>query len=335
MRITVCGGGNMGHVCAGFLSSCKDNEVSLLTTHPERWGRQLSVRDCNGREYKGEIRHISSSPEEVIPEADIILLCLPGFAVHDVLLRISPFLSRETWVGTVVSSTGFFFEAMKLLPSSQPLFGFQRVPFISRIVEYGHSAVLKGYKKTLRLAVEHIAEKETIRLKLEKLFNTSVVLLDSYYEASLSNSNPLLHTARLYTMWKDWAPGVVYEKNPGFYSEWTIEAAQLLIEMDEEFQRLLYKLGLKEGSIPSVLDYYESSDAVTLRNKISSITAFKDISSPMIRTDNGYEPDFTSRYFTEDFPFGLRFIVETAEKNGVDVVLLRKVYEWGMSRIRN
>lgn len=334
MKICICGGGNLGHVCAGFFASQDVLQVSLLTTKPERWSRYLEVVDVNGKTYRGKLDKISSVPKQVIPESDIVLVCLPGFAIHNELCNIAPYLDEKTWVGTVVSSTGFFFEAMKVLPQNQPLFGFQRVPFISRIVNYGHVAEIKGYKETLSVAVEQIENKEFVRATLEMLFITPTRLLDSYYEVSLSNSNPLLHTARLHTMWKDWKPGVSYDNNPEFYCDWTIEASALLIAMDDEFQTLLKKIGVKEGAIPTVLDYYESKDAVSLTRKLHSITAFRGILSPMEVNQFGkYEPDFSSRYFTEDFPYGMKFIVETAKKYDVDIPTIRRVYQWGISVI--
>ena len=331
MKITICGGGNLGHVTAGFFAAQDDLQVSLLTTKPEKWSRYLEVVDVNGKTYKGKLDRISSNSKDVIPGADIVLLCLPGFAIHEELCSIAPYLDNKTWVGTVVSSTGFFFEAMKVLPKSQPLFGFQRVPFISRIINYGHVAELKGYKESLSVAVEQADNKEEVRATLEKLFLTPTKLLDSYYEVSLSNSNPLLHTARLYTMWKDWKPGMSFERNPEFYCDWTIEAAELLIAMDEEFQSLLKKIGLKEDAIPPILQYYESTDAESLTRKLHSIPAFKGILSPMVVNQFGkYEPDFSSRYFTEDFPYGLRWIVETGYNHSYKMVLLEKVFIWGM-----
>lgn len=332
MNITICGGGNLGHVCAGVLGANEKCHVSLLTTHPARWSHRVEVVDPNDKIFEGRIETISSYPQDVIPHANIVLICLPGFAIHDVLQKILPYLRSSTWVGTVVSSTGFFFEAMKILPNNQPLFGFQRVPFISRIINYGHVAELKGYKDSLSVAVEQTDKKEEVRATLEKLFMTPTKLLDNYYEVSLSNSNPLLHTSRLYTMWQDWKPGMSYKYNPFFYADWTLEASELLIEMDKEFQTLITKLGLKKGCIPTVLDYYESYDAESLTMKISSIPAFQGIPSPMTINKLGrFEPDFTSRYFTEDFPYGLRFIVETARKQMVEIKTIMKVYKWGMN----
>ena len=233
-------------------------------------------------------------------------------------------------MGTVVSSTGFFFEAFKHLSNSQPLFGFQRVPFISRITHYGREADLKGYKESLSIAVEHTNDKERIRKKLERLFKVPVKLLNSHYEVSLSNSNPLLHTSRLYTLWSDWKPGVAYDNKPGFYSDWTIEASELYIAMDSEFQQLLLKLGVKEGSIPPVLKYYESKDAESLTKKIRSILAFQGISSPMsINIFGKYVPDFKSRYFTEDFCYGLKTIETLTKIKNIEAPMIEKVYQWG------
>ena len=98
---------------------------------------------------------------------------------------------------------------------------------------------------------------------------------------------------------------------------------------------MLKRIGVKDGAIPSVLQYYESHDAESLTKKISSIPAFRGIASPMKADKFGkYVPDFTSRYFTEDFPYGMRFIVEVAEKNQVEVPIIQHVYKWGMKMIR-
>ena len=329
MKITICGGGNLGHVCAGFLASQSENEVSLLTTRPDAWSPSIDVIDPKGKLYHGILSVISSRAQDVIPNSDIVLLCLPGFAIREILLNIAPYIAPNTWVGTVVSNTGFFFEAMKILPNTQPLFGFQRVPFISRI---NHKAELKGYKESLSVAVEQAKDKELIRSSLETLFQTPVHLLGSHYEVSLSNSNPLLHTSRLYTMWKDWKPGIVYDKNPGFYSDWTIEASELYIAMDREFQTLLKVLGVREGSIPTVLDYYESKDAESLTKKISSIPAFQGIASPMKQVDGGWIPDFGSRYFIEDFPYGLHFINLLVGVKRLFTPYIETVYSWGIKK---
>ena len=322
----------MGHVCAGFLAN-RGHQVSILTTKPELWSQTIEIVAPEGA-FEGQLAQVTSNAADAIPQAEIVLICLPGFAIHDELIKIRPYLSNTCKVGTVVSSSGFFFEAFEVLPAVNPIFGFQRVPFISRTIEYGRKAELKGYKESLHVAIEHTDAKENLRIELERLFEKPVTLADNFYEVSLSNSNPLLHPSRLYTMWKDWQPGIVYPRNPQFYAEWTLEASELLIQMDEEFQNLLKVLGLKPGCIPTVLDYYESADAESLTTKLQTIKAFQGILSPMKEVAGGFIPDFTSRYFTEDFPYGMRFIVETAHQRNVSIPTIDQVYQWGQTKVK-
>jgi len=320
-------------VLTGFLSARDDCEVSLLTRHPERWQKQLSIHTPDGGKLLGSIGRITSQPADVIPYADIVLLCLPGFSIREVLQQIAPYLQSGTAVGSIVSSTGFFFEAMKILPTTTPLFGFQRVPFIARTTVYGHSADLLGYKPSLNVAIEQTTDKEALRATIERLLNTPTTLLDSYYEVSLTNSNPILHPSRLYTVLKDWHEGMVYPCQPLFYEDWTDDASELLIAMDQEFQQLLDVLPVTKGSIPTILDYYESHDASSLTAKLRSIAAFKGILLPMKTVDGGFVPDFDSRYFTEDFPYGIRIISEQADRCKVSVPTIRRVMAWGLEKL--
>ena len=329
-RIAICGGGNLGHVVAGFVAAQEKYEVCLLTRHPERWGQELTIEAPAGATYVGHLNGLYSDAQQAVSDTDIVLLCLPGYAIRETLLQIKDYLRPDAAVGSVVSSTGFFFEAMELLPSSQTLFGFQRVPFISRIVEYGHKARLMGYKESLNLAIEHSNQPESLCDTLADMLQTPIHLLSSYYEASLSNSNPLLHPSRLYSLWKDWHEGVTYDRIPLFYEEWTEEAARLYIEMDNELQALLEQLPVRKGSIATVLDYYESTNAITLAQKLRSIEAFKGILSPMKETEDGYEPDFQSRYFTEDFPYGLAIVHRLTHEKGIPSPTIDMIYDWGM-----
>lgn len=329
MKICICGGGNLGHVVAGFIAAQKKHEVCLLTRHPELWSQDLIIEAPAETTYSGHLNGLFSNAEQAVSDADIILLCLPGYAIRETLLQIKDYVQSDAAVGSVVSSTGFFFEAMQLLPASQPLFGFQRVPFISRIIEYGHKARLMGYKDSLNLAIERTEHPEQLRDTLADMLQTPILLLGSYYEASLSNSNPLLHPSRLYTLWKDWHEGDIYPRVPFFYEEWTEETAQLYIQMDNELQSLLDLLPVQKGSIATVLDYYESTDAVSLAKKLRSIEAFKGILSPMKQVEGGYIPDFQSRYFTEDFPYGLAIIHRLAHEKGVPSPSIDMVYDWG------
>ena len=310
-NVCICGGGAQGTVIAGYLSG-KGMSVSVLTSRPNEWSKEILVKTCDGKQIESSLCDITDRPEVVIPSADVVLICLPGFLIKDELEKIKPYLRQTAYVGSVVCSTGFFFEALKILHPSQPLWGFQRVPFICRVEHYGHSAHLLGYKTGHNIAVENVAneEKTLFANEVSRLFDGPVHLLKNYWEASLTNSNPILHTARLYSMFSSWNESTRTDHNILFYEEWTDESSDLLIKMDKEFFEILKSVPVSKGYLPSLLEYYESTDAQSLTQKIRSIKAFKGIKSPMKLVEGGWVPDFSNRYFTEDFPYGLRFVYE-------------------------
>lgn len=333
--ITICGGGSLGHVVAGWLASRHHAVVNLLTNRPEKWAHEIIVDTPEKELLHAPLHVISANPAEVIPMSDVVLLCLPGFLIHSELQKLKPHLSPHTFVGCVFSSTGFFFEAHEVLRSNQPLWGFQRVPFISRVNMYGQSAHLLGYKQAHNVAIEHVSnsEKEAFAQMLSEWFERPINVLNNFYEASLTNSNPLLHTSRLYTLFGGAHEGKPFPRMIMFYEEWTTEAADLYIKMDEEFFQLLKVLPVSDHFLPTALHYYESHDAKSLAAKLSSIQSFKGITSPMKQTEEGWLPDFTSRYFTEDFPYGLKYIWKLAHEKGISCPHIDKVYAWGMSKI--
>lgn len=273
--ICICGGGALGMVVASVLSHTREVAVCMLTAHPQQWSKSIETIDSAGKVYQGVLEKVSDRAAEVIPQSDIVLLCLPGFLIEKSLRQIAPFITNQA-VGSIVSSTGFFFQAHRILDHSASLFGFQRVPYIARVREYGHSADLLGYKQQLYMATENLpADFEAM---WSKWLQTPVAHMSNYLEASLSNSNPLLHPARLYGMWHGWN-GEAYKVQTLFYAEWDEYSSDIYIAMDQEFQKLCSKVGVK---IPSVLDYYESTDAISLTRKLRSIVAFQTIKAPML-----------------------------------------------------
>ena len=85
----------------------------------------------------------------------------------------------------------------------------------------------------------------------------------------------------------------------------------------------------------TVLDYYDSTDALSLTRKLRSIEAFKGIKAPMQKVEGGYVPDFHSRYFTEDFPYGLAIIRQLCRDHHISTPVIDKVFQWGQQYIPN
>ncbi len=324
--ICICGGGSLGHVIAAVLGSQEDIKINILTGHPEAWNESICATDTVGKKYSAVVNKATANASDVIPESDIILFCLPGYLIRETLLKIHPYAQGKP-VGSVVSSTGFFQNAEEILGSKASLYGFQRVPFIARVREYGKSADLLGYKKELLMAAENI-EDDFIGLWSSWLM-TPVHKLNNKWEAILSNSNPLLHTSRLYSLWHHYETEI-YAEPILFYEQWDDESSELYVAMDSEFQQLCKRY---EAHIPDVLTYYESNNPQELTRKLKSIAAFKGIPAPMKQTEKGWTPDFTSRYFTEDFPYGLQLIKDLAIKNNLSTPTIDMVLQWGRGKI--
>ena len=107
----------------------------------------------------------------------------------------------------------------------------------------------------------------------------------------------------------------------------------LLLPLKTAEQVVLQVLPVRPGSIPTVLEYYESSDAVSLARKLRSIEAFKGIPAPMKPVANGFIPDFQSRYFTEDFPYGLAIVRRLMQEHQIPAPTIERIYQWGISSV--
>lgn len=333
-RLCICGGGNLGQVIAGYISAKGKASVSVLTRRPKEWKNDLKTLLPEGIELTGHLEVVSSDPAMALKDANIVLFCLPGNANREELLKIKPFVTPEMYVGCVFASSGFFFEAMNILDANIPLWGFQRVPFISRIEKYGERARLMGYKSNYNIAVEHSENKEDFRKTIEELFERPTFLLTNYYEATFTNSNPLLHTSRLYSLFKDWKEGIYYDHNFLFYEEWTTEAAEILAAMDNELFAILDKLPVRQGYLTPILEYYESTTPEQMAIKIRSLDGLKGISSPMIETPQGWIPDLGSRYFHEEFEYSLKYIYEKGKELNISMPTIEKVFLWGQGMIK-
>lgn len=333
--ICVCGGGNLGHVIAGHIAATRDLKVRLMTRNPGKFppkGSPLFIETPDGGEEEGFLSMATESPAEAVSGADIVLVCLPGFAIPQELRSIAPFLSEKTIVGSVFCSSGFFPMAQRILPEGTRLFGFQRVPYIARIKEYGRSAHLTGFRSECHIATLGISDPEAFRRETEDIFGVRVNLLGSHLEATLTNSNPLLHPSRMYALFG--GGGKLYDRIPFFYEDWDNASSGTYIACDNEFQMVREALGIPQEAIPTALEHYESVDAESMTRKIRSIPSLAGIPVPMVRTEDGeLAPDYTNRYFTEDIPFGMLITKSYALRLGIETPTIDSIIRWAQERM--
>ena len=166
-----------------------------------------------------------------------------------------------------------------------------------------------------------------------ELFDLPVEMLPNYLVETLTPSNPILHTTRIRSMFRDWKPGICFDRNILFYEEWDVPSSELLLACDDELQRVCRALepatGLDLSGVRSLREHYGSPDAPSITAKISGIPGFKGLLSPMKEVAPGqWVPDFGSRYFKADFPYGLKAIKDIAVLADVPVPTIDEVDAW-------
>ena len=328
MRIGICGGGNLSHAMAAWLGS-RGHTVSIVTRKPGDWARELAGTLPDGSSVTAPLASVSAD-YGTLSDCEIILLTAPRFAIGSMCENMRPFL-REGQLLVIVPGTPLLL-SLRNAPEWQgvELMGMYKVPFICRTAEYGRRVSILGSRALNRAWVSGNTDWETRSSQVAALFDTPLERLGSPYPFLLTNSNSLLHPSRLSTMFADYREGVCYDHNILFYEEWTEEASERYIQADAELMELCRRIPeMRIGTdIVPVLEYYESHDAASLTAKIRSIPAFKGITSPMVQTAGGWIPDFSSRYFTEDIPWGTSLICGLARELNVATPTLDAFVQW-------
>ena len=82
------------------------------------------------------------------------------------------------------------------------------------------------------------------------------------------------------------------------------------------------------SNVRSLKIHYESDTVEAMTKKLSGIKSLHNLLSPMKKVEGGWVPDFHSRYFTADFPYGLAIIEELAGVLGYDAPNIRDTMDW-------
>ncbi|WP_372643871.1 NAD/NADP octopine/nopaline dehydrogenase family protein [Ancylomarina sp.] len=331
MVIGICGGGNIAHSLIGLLGADTSNEVRLLTRKPSEWQKQVRVINCEGSDLLGEISLVSDDASQIIPECELIILALPSQARESLIKQIAPFVSEGTWIGSFPGMGNFELICHKHLPLKEKnirVFASQRVPCIARVSEYGKEVVMTSKKDSMAVVTLNPAYAEEISNLLSSLLDMQILPLNNFLEVTLSTSNPILHPARMYALFKDMKADEVWDKNPTFYESWNLESSEILIKMDEEVHNLLEKIPFDLSGIKPLLEHYDSTNAKELTKKLTSIQAFKGLLSPMKKIDEGFVIDLESRYFIEDISYGLILIKDIAHLFSINTPTIDQVIYW-------
>lgn len=328
MKVSIIGSGNLGTLMATIFAY-RGNEVIIHTSKPEKFGKELEVYSNDEKLlYAGRISKATNDWKESIEGADLIWVVVPPQLFPETAKAMEPYVSKGQMIGIVPGAGAAEFIFMKLIKKGVRFFGLARVPSIARLKEYGKSVYMLGAAPELLIGSIPARLATEITDELQSLFEIKCRPVANYLAVALTPSNPVLHTSRIYAMFKDYIPGNVYPENELFYEAWTIDGAEVLLKCSDELQQLCKAIPMDMRSVESMQFRHNIRTPEELATRICSLDRLKGLYSPVIEVERGYIPDFDSRYFISDFPYGIKIMIEIADLFGVDTPMMDKIWEW-------
>ena len=318
MKITIVGGGNIG---TQFAVHCAEKGycVTVYTSTPELFDGYLNIVDESGVvTHEGFIDCATDDPEVAFRNTDFIMVAVPSTTMGTIADTIYIHADSKPVIGVGAGNGGSECMFRKCIERGNVFFGLERVPAVARLVQKGKTVRSVGYRQELHVAALPKTKASECAEFIGNIFDKPCKVIPNFLNLTMTPSNPILHTARLKTLFGNWHKGMIYEKVPLFYEEWDNASSELLLACDDEVQnicRALPEFDLKY--VKSLREYYESPTAELMTRKISSIPAFKGLITPTTNVDGGFIPDLHSRYFTADFSYGLAIIKQVADFAGV------------------
>ncbi|PFH32059.1 NAD/NADP octopine/nopaline dehydrogenase, alpha-helical domain-containing protein [Besnoitia besnoiti] len=354
LTVCICGGGNAAHASATWMGQKHKNiRVNVLTRQPEKWQKELRMETEGSRweqlgDVFGTVNAVSSDPADVVPEADVCIVCAPAHAHLPILQKIQPHLKVGGIVGAVYGQGGFDWAMLRAFESEDArkrlggYFALQNLPWLCRTLHYGSVVQLYGPKDYLNTAVAPRSVAEPVRLIISMLFDMPCNLLPNFMCITLSPSNQIIHPARYYSIFHKFdgkTPLKEEEIQWGLYNEFDDMAAEWLEKLSVELQAIKKALTnrfphLDLSSVmpikERVIKHYgkDVKDTSTLQRVFASNRGYAGCRTPATPVDGGYVPAVTGRLFTEDVPFGLCVLKDLAEQLNVATPTIDFMIVW-------
>ena len=329
MKITIVGGGNIGTQFAVHCAE-KKHEVMVYTSSPDIFQKHLNIVNENGKTtHEGNIAGATNDSEAAFRGADFIMVTMPSTMMKIAADIIYDYSDNHPIIGVVPGNGGSECAFRRCIERGNPFFGLERVPAIARLVKKGATVRSTGYRDELHVAAIPVSKVDACCELVQGIFDMPTKAIPNFLNLTMTPSNPILHTTRLRTLFKDYKPGVVYKSMPLFYEEWDDASSELLIACDEEVQKICKALPEYQLEyVKSLRVHYESPTVEAMTRKISSIAAFKGLTTPTVEVEGGVIPDLHSRYFTADFSYGLTIIKQVADLAGVSTPNIEATMQW-------
>ena len=324
MNITVVGAGNMGLAIVSHIAFVGKHNVQLYTNKsiPDT----ITMNDVEAGIYEDTSNFsVTDSAQVAFSNADIIMCTYPAFLRMPFIKEVEKYLKPGVKIGFFPGYGGAEYACKGLIEKGVVVFGMQRVPYVARCEKNPDKFVagILSKKKTLYLATIPYGFTEETAKQIGELLDIPCEPLKEYLSITLAPSNPLLHITGMYTAFKDYKPGDTYPSEIPFYEQWTDETSEILFDYDDEVQQICRALSpLDLADVVPLPIYYESPTPHDMTKKLQSIESFKAVRVPLKKENDSYIPDFGSRMFVEDFPFGVCILKAFALILGIDTPII-------------
>lgn len=329
MKVTIIGGGNMGMCLAGVISRLQNYDVTLYATHPEVFHDSIIVEDDElNISYQSGTFKTTDVLKEAVEDAQFIYCTYPAFLREKFIREAEDYIQPDSYLGFIPAYGGAEFYCDDLIKKGVTIFGLQKPPYVCRTRSRGKVAGLMSRKsKLLEAAIPYVKSRE-VAVLLEDMLQIETEVLPNYMNVTLLPGNPLLHTSGSYYYLKDYKEGQSFPEQIYYYQSWNDECSEIICTFSDEMEAICEAIPLDLSGVLSIQEYYESPTPHELTKKFHSIPSFQPLLLPMIQMDDKFYPNFNSRYFTEDIPFGVCIMKALAVLVGVKTPTMDSILSW-------
>lgn len=351
-NIVIVGGGSSAHTVIPLLASHGHN-VSVLTSKPQYWNLQVESKYINEngelvKTFSGDVSEVSDSYEKLIPKAEIVLLCMPVNQYPTAIEKIvnASKKNQKLFLGTVYGQAGFnwivdYYTKESARENIVP-FAIGLIPWVCRIEKYGTTGITYGAKVNNVIAIhdkddfEYLNERFLPDLCYSSFGIGEFKRADNFISLTLSVDNQIIHTSRLYGL--SVKSGGEWDKEedvPMFYRDYDLISANLLADLDSDYEKLREKVRAQsELDFSYMLNYLDlehfsygscSSDILDSFKNSSTLGAIK---TPVVFESGKFVFDKKNRFFYDDIYFGLCIAKWIASQLHVKTETIDKILHW-------
>ncbi len=353
-KLVVCGGGNSAHTLIPLL---KDSifDTFIYTSKPELWSNQIELEWQNPKgeieaSFSGPLIKASSNLEELFPDADYLVFCMPVHQYRIALHAIAPYISKSktVFVGTLYGQGGWNWMVDEIRReynmANLVAFSFGLIPWISRLVEYGHKGLTYGCMTSNYAAVsprkyfKQIDEEFFEQICYRWFGKGKVEESENFISLTLSVDNQIIHPARCCGLYKKYGRTWKHKEDvPWFYRDFDDTSAELMEGLDNDYSKVRNKIKERfpEKNFAHMLNYldleyfshkYYSKNA---KDSILSSQTLHSITTPVIKNSEGtWEIDRNHRFFLDDIFYGNCIVKWMAEQLNVETPTIDYILNW-------